>query len=439
MTRKRSLHVMLLTRLVLVTAVISVVVAVSVVFNERSRVFKVATDRALIRTGALGMLVLKQLDAPALGDRAELATMLEAVAYKGFDLNTGYYVFLRILDPSFREVARTEDPNHDNINALERHVESGGFRSSPGDTKPEIIRTRVQGTKYIHTLVPLLNSRGVIAAYVEGFFATSREGDRKILLDLLRAVGLAVGIVIATSLLLYPVIFRLMRRLARLSHSLLDSNLEALSVLGSTIAKRDSDTDVHNFRVTIYSVRIAESLGLDDQAIRILIRGAFLHDVGKIGIRDNILLKPGRLDAAEFAEMKKHVNHGMDIVTRSSWIGEALPVVGSHHEKFAGNGYPAGLKGVGIPVHARIFAVADVFDALTSRRPYKEPFGFDESIGILMQGRDSHFDPEILDVFMKIARPLFDVYGGKDDDQPRKDLSGILDRYYKADIAAFFE
>ena len=137
--------------------------------------------------------------------------------------------------------------------------------------------------------------------------------------------------------------------------------------------------------------------------------------------------------------MKKHVNHGIYIVTRSSWIGEALPVVGSHHEKFAGNEYPAGLKGADIPVFARIFAIADVFDALTSRRPYKEPLGFEESIGILRQGRGSHFDPEILDVFMKIARPLFNIYGNRDDDKPRKDLSGILDRYYKADIAAFFD
>ena len=269
MPRKRSLHAMLLTRLVLATTLISVVVAVLVIFNERSRVFKVATDRALIRTGTLRMLVLKQLDTTVLGDRAELEAMLKAVAYKGFDLNTGYYVFLRILDPSFHEVTRTEDPDHDNIDALERHVESGGFRPSPGGLKPEIIRTRVRDTKYLHALVPLLNSQGVVAAYVEGFFAISREGERKILLDLLRAVGLAVGIVIATSLLLYPVILRLMRRLARLSRSLLDSNLEALSVVGSTIAKRDSDTDVHNFRVTIYSVRIAESLGLDDQTIRL--------------------------------------------------------------------------------------------------------------------------------------------------------------------------
>ena len=120
--------------------------------------------------------------------------------------------------------------------------------------------------------------------------------------------------------------------------------------------------------------------------IRILIKGAFLHDVGKIGIRDNILLKPGRLDEEEFEEMKRHVNHGLDIISKSAWLNEASAVVGSHHEKYEGNGYPAGLKGEAIPVLARIFAIADVFDALTSHRPYKKPLSYEETIDILMKG-----------------------------------------------------
>lgn len=439
---------MLLTRLVLVTIAISIFVAALVVISERNRVIRVIEDRTLIRIGSLRMLVLKQLDSPGLGDHAAIKAMLKAVAYKGayrgidlytghYDLSTGHYVFLRILDPSFSEVARIEDPEHENIAALVKHVESEG--SHPTPKQKGITRTRVLDKKYIHTLLPLINSQGVVAAYVEGFFTTSREEEQHELLALLRAICLAVGIVIATSLLLYPVILRLMRRLERLSQTLLESNLETLGMLGSAIAKRDSDTDIHNFRVTIYSVRMAESLGLDNETIRVLIRGAFLHDVGKIGVRDNILLKPGRLDVEEFAEMKKHVNYGIDIVTRSSWLRPSLSVVGSHHEKLDGNGYPSGLKGGDIHILAKIFAIADVFDALTSQRPYKEPIGFDESIEILMQGRGTHFDPEILDAFVKIARPLFDLYGNKDDDRPRKDLAEIQDRYYKVNIATFLD
>ncbi len=430
---------MLLTRLLLVTSVISILVAVLITLKESSHVSRIALDRALMRMGILRALALEQLDAPNLGNRAKLQEMLNAIAYKGFDLNTGHHVFFRILDTSFSEIARTGDLNHDNITAIEKYVGSENFRTKRKDLEPKVNHTHIGKGKYVQVLLPILNSKGVVVAYVEGFFATSREEEQSMFIDILREIGLAVGTVVVTALILYPFIVRFMRRFTNLSYRLLDSNLETLRVLGSAIAKRDSDTDIHNFRVTIYSVRIAEALGLDDQTVRILIKGALLHDIGKIGIRDSILLKPGRLDENEFAEMKLHVNHGIDIVNRSSWTMEALPVVASHHEKFDGNGYPAGLKNKDIPILARIFAVADVFDALTSRRPYKEPFGFDKTIGILTEGRGNHFDPEIIDVFLKIARTLFDAYGNKDDDKPRKDLSEIIERYYKVDIAALID
>ena len=116
--------------------------------------------------------------------------------------------------------------------------------------------------------------------------------------------------------------------------------------------------------------------------MRALLKGAFLHDVGKLGIRDAILLKPGKLDAAEFGEMKRHVAHGLDIIERSSWLRDATAVVGHHHEKWDGSGYGTGSAARQIPLPARIFAVADVFDALTSRRPYKEPLS--------VRGGDGH-------------------------------------------------
>ena len=257
MPKKRSLHKMLMTRLVLVTVIISIIVVTLAVINERDRVFKVAKDRMLIRLGTLRVLILKQLDTPGLGDPMAIQEMLKSVAYKGVDLSTGHYVFVRILDPSFREVARIVDSGHDNIAALLQNANSEGFRRLSTSFEPEVIHTSVQGEKYIHARVSLTNTRGDLAAYVEGYFATSREEHQQMLLDLLRSIGIAVGIVIATSLLLYPVILRLMRRLERLSQRLIESNLETLGMLGSAIAKRDSDTDIHNFRVTIYSVHIA--------------------------------------------------------------------------------------------------------------------------------------------------------------------------------------
>ena len=155
-----------------------------------------------------------------------------------------------------------------------------------------------------------------------------------------------------------------------------------------------------------------------------------MHDVGKIGIRDHILHKPARLDADEFAVMQTHVNHGLDIVRRSAWLADAEDVVGGHHEKYDGSGYPNAAAGESIPAEARIFAIADVFDALTSRRPYKEPLAFDETMQILDSGRGRHFDPDMLDRFATIARELYDQYCGRDDEQLRDEVRTVVRRWF---------
>jgi HD-GYP domain-containing protein (c-di-GMP phosphodiesterase class II) len=249
---------------------------------------------------------------------------------------------------------------------------------------------------------------------------------------MVRNTLIVVAIVIVVSALLYPVILQLTRRLADYSTNLLDANLETLSVLGSAIAKRDSDTDAHNYRVTLYSTRIGEALGLSSAEMRILIKGSFLHDVGKLGIPDDVLLKPAKLDVQEFAVMKTHVEKGADIVQRSSWLREGSEVVGYHHEKYAGGGYPHDLKGGDIPVTARIFAVSDVFDALTSHRPYKKPLTFEETMGILEQDRGKHFDPTVLDAFGKIARELYGRYAGHEGDDLREELAAVVMTYFSA-------
>jgi HD-GYP domain-containing protein (c-di-GMP phosphodiesterase class II) len=244
-----------------------------------------------------------------------------------------------------------------------------------------------------------------------------------------------IGLVAATALVIYPIIGRLLDRLSRQTVKLLDSNLQILQVLGGAIAKRDSDTDAHNYRVSVYSVCLAEAIELPRDQIQSLIKGALLHDVGKLGIRDNILLKPGKLSEDEFTVMKTHVDHGMEITGRASWLKDAQAVVGGHHEKYDGAGYPDGLKGEAIPLTARIFAITDVFDALTSRRPYKEPLSFDETMQILDDGRGTHFDPSLLDVFSDIARDLYDTYSGTDDQKPKDRLELMTEKYFKRDVA----
>jgi response regulator RpfG family c-di-GMP phosphodiesterase len=139
-----------------------------------------------------------------------------------------------------------------------------------------------------------------------------------------------------------------------------------------------------------------------------VVLGAFLHDVGKIGIPDRILLKPGGLTPEETTIMRTHVELGADIVNHSNWLRRSRDIVLGHHERFDGRGFPRGSSGGDIPLGARLFAVVDVFDALTSRRPYKEPFPYDESMRRLRAESGSHFDPVVLEAFEKIA---WDCYG----------------------------
>lgn len=165
---------------------------------------------------------------------------------------------------------------------------------------------------------------------------------------------------------------------------------------------RDPETGAHIQRMAHFSWLIGVRLGLPMEQLDILLEAAPMHDVGKVGIPDSILLKPGRLDEDEFAIMKQHSTIGHQILSGSdsSLLQMAAEIALSHHEKFDGSGYPAGLAGTSIPLPGRIVAVADVFDALTSTRPYKKAWETERAMAFLEDNRNSHFDPDCVDAFL---------------------------------------
>jgi putative two-component system response regulator len=152
-----------------------------------------------------------------------------------------------------------------------------------------------------------------------------------------------------------------------------------------------------------YSRIIGRNLNLPEAELDMLFDAAPMHDIGKVGTPDNILLKPGRLDDAEFEIMKRHATIGYEILhaSDSPLMQVAAVIAGSHHEKFDGSGYPAKLSGENIPLFGRIVAVADVFDALTSERPYKRAWKVDEAVAFLREWNGRHFDPRCIDGFFK--------------------------------------
>ncbi len=213
-------------------------------------------------------------------------------------------------------------------------------------------------------------------------------------------------------------------------HDLLESNLQMVKALGSAIAEKDYGTSEHNFRVTIYAVMLAELAGLDKEQIKALIKGSFLHDVGKIGVRDNTLLKPAQLSSEEFESVKKHVLYGKHIIENVRWLEDAVDVVLYHHENWDGSGYPHGLSGESIPLIARIFSLADVFDALTSTRPYKRAYSYEETMSTINKEERVRFDPSLLSEFRELSSELYRTVLPLDAHALEDHLLQIINRYF---------
>ena len=272
------------------------------------------------------------------------------------------------------------------------------------------------GRWVLRVFVPLKPVAGAGPAQVTGYFEGVRAipaWQRAQMLSNALSAALMVGLAsLLCGAAIYPVIVRLSADNDRKAREILDSHISMMEALGRAIAKRDSDTGAHNFRVAWIAARTAERFGLRGQPMQALIVGSFLHDIGKISIPDAILLKPGQLDVEEFEIMRTHVAQGEEIVGGIGWLDDAKAVVAAHHERWDGSGYPRHLAGEAIPLAARIFAVADVFDALCSKRPYKEPMDFDTAMSILQTDTGSHFDPGVMAAFQPIAREVFDHLAG---------------------------
>ena len=175
-----------------------------------------------------------------------------------------------------------------------------------------------------------------------------------------------------------------------------------LEAMGDALDLRDAETEGHSKRVTAYTIALAREMGLNAEELKIIARGAFLHDIGKIATPDNVLLKPGRLDSREMEIMREHCERGYEMVRKIPFLRDASEIVYSHQESFDGSGYPRGLKGSEIPLGARIFAIADTLDAITSDRPYRKGTSFAEARAEIARCSGRQFDPEIVAVFLRI-------------------------------------
>lgn len=424
-----NLYRQLLQRLILAAALISAGVGGLTWWYEIERIDDAVVGFAVDEAGTFVSLYRPVFGSPAGGGDGSAGA---AAALKHFldtrsQHSAGHYVLAELYDPDRKVLAEASSGPAAAVERAFDRIEH--VFPAPGHPA-SYDKVALGDDLFIRVVTEARNGAGQGIGYFEGIYHVATERLAEIRLGVVRTVTvIIVGVALAT-LLLFPTIVTLNQSVMAANQQLLRANLEMLEVLGGAIAKRDSDTADHNYRVTLYAVRLAEAAGLSEALIRELIKGAFLHDVGKIAISDAILLKPGRLTEAEFETMKTHVRHGRDIVSRSQWLKDAAAVVDGHHEKYDGSGYPDGLSGEAIPILARVFAIADVFDALASRRPYKEPMGRDKALGIITGDAGRHFDPGLVAVFATIAPQLHARLAERDEAALTEELLTVITRYF---------
>lgn len=216
---------------------------------------------------------------------------------------------------------------------------------------------------------------------------------------------------VRTHLALYDQNRELSRQVKEHTEELSHTRLQIIRRLGRAAEYRDNETGLHVIRMSHYSRLIAEAYGGNEEWVELVFYAAPMHDIGKIGIPDHILLKKGKLNEQEWDVMKKHPEFGARIIGNdySSLLKMSYSIAMTHHEKWDGSGYPKGLSGEDIPLEGRIVAIADVFDALTSERPYKNAWSVEKAVEYLDQESGRHFDPELVPLVHKVMDEMLEI------------------------------
>ena len=285
---------------------------------------------------------------------------------------------------------------------------------------------------YLSTVQPL---RGLqdddVIGHLQAIYKSSLEDTRAIGWRFLLSCLIGVGAVLLCALLMYPGLIFFHNRLIKSSSELNVANNFLLKQLGTALAKSDVGVAEHSSRVLIYGIRLAERHKLSRTQIRRLVQGIFLHDLGMLELNVSLVQKQGPLDKKELSLMKDHVKNGVAQLKRYRWLRDGLEVVRSHHEKYDGSGYPAGLSHDKIPLEARIFAIVDAFDALTSQRPYRQAQDLERALTALEQDSGSHFDPVLLAPFIEMAPQLYGIVSKLEGKALEKEVRGVLKKYLK--------
>jgi HD-GYP domain-containing protein (c-di-GMP phosphodiesterase class II) len=322
MKHRASIHKRVILRLLIAWLALSVVIGAAVSYFEIRKAEALVLQLAIAESRTFAAANLYHFNRPGAAHEVALRRQAEQLLRQRF-------ILVRLYD---RDQHRILQVAARGANPAEVLLQQHRHLLRPAQTAQHnaaFFRQRL----LMHILLPLKQLDDTPVGYFEGVYQVDPQTLARIRSDLLGALSLVVLVTLAAAVALYPVIISLNRELIKFSADLLKGNISLMEVLGTAIAMRDSDTGAHNYRVTVYATRLGETIGLTPPQLRKLIAGAFLHDVGKIGISDAVLLKPGRHSADELRVMRGHVALGVDILRKSEWLKNARDVVEFHHER----------------------------------------------------------------------------------------------------------
>lgn len=344
-------------------------------------------------------------------------------------------------DPHLQARLLVVDDQAANVLLLRKLLRSAGYQQVEGVSDPTAVRGLHQAQAFdlilLDIRMPVLDGYGVMAQLQEDADATgdyvpvlvlTAQNDEETRLKALEAgakdfVTKPFNRVEVLNRIRNMLEVRLLHKQLRAHNEILeqrvrertaelrDTRLEIVRRLGLAAEYRDNETGLHIVRMSKYSALLARAAGLDEKQQELILNASPMHDIGKLGIPDRVLLKPGRLDDEEWAVMRTHAEIGARILDDhpSTLLQMAARIARCHHERWDGRGYPAGLSGEDIPLEARIVAVADVFDALTSKRPYKEAWTVEAAIDELRRVAGSHLDPRLVELFLGQLPAVLDI------------------------------
>ncbi|PID45623.1 MAG: hypothetical protein CR981_00375 [Proteobacteria bacterium] len=419
---KREVHFGLIKRTAVATVITFILATMAILFFESTRI-----EEDLITGAAREGVLYTALYHAYLNtsDENTLAVLEEKAAAV---LERTPYISIDFLTADKKVVAHTATTTGDKVNQL---FLDQGIIFIPDN--------RVSGSRlisnwqiYLRVSWPLITGEETTAGgYICGIYQVTRDEMTGILRRIALTTALVFTAILCCSFCCYLFFLVFNNGLIRTVGHLNRANRFLLKALGSALAKSDVADKNHNPRVIIYSVVLAEHVSMSRDKIRALILGGFLHDLGMLDINQAILFSKEELTEHDRETIEAHPQAGAEMVKKQSWLNSAVPVIRSHHEKYDGTGYPAGLRREDIPENGRIFAIADAFDALTSTRPYRTALSIEQALEQMKRASGTHFDPVLLSAFLELAPELYKSVASLNTKELDRELNTIVTTYLK--------